>query len=251
MAVVTAVTAAASLAACAPANVKDVVADKNAYMEKHFAMTTARQAVVATISPADTTPLPFQKMTFTVVVEPEYGNKDASRPAIGGIMTYVNVGGPYVQRLVEESSNQLPILQTYMLSYRGLMSVRWQDVHLNSPMANQLLEMKSIKPIPAWPTGTLKSDLDYEYQYGLEMQIANFYKAHVHCQPGEVFPASRIHSKLVGEAQMLDCQQVNSNGVVNKRTKEAYLSHYGIVFMTHIDNVNSATTIRVTDVQVQ
>src|SRR5262249_19871848 len=206
-----------ALSGCAgmrPTPVKDILAQPGAYLDKNFTMAAARPEVSNSIGAVDHQSLSFHKVVLKMKVEQQFGAKDVNRPEVFDTETYVNLGGPYVQRIAEGISNQLSVSQTYMLSYRGLLSLRWQDVRLGATYAAPIDEIKSFKNVPAWPaSGPGSGGFDYEYQWAPTFQIANYLDRREHCDFGKIVDAASINPKLRGQAQMLDCQDMNANGV--------------------------------------
>jgi hypothetical protein len=243
---------AIAMIGCAPVAVKEVTANKNAYLGKNFSTTNISPKIASTITSADNGVLSFKKMVLTLTPQVAYVQKNSDLPDSKNTLTLINAGGPFVQRIEEQSSNTIATRQTYGLMYRNLFAIRSQTVNLNSANANPIYELKSLKSFSRLSaTAPGNGELDYEYESAPTVQIVNFNTYHYHCQYLKVYSAGTLHPKFVGDAQDLDCQVVNQNGVATNHSTIAMLLHYGITYSKKIETSSYTTTFKVEDVQVE
>jgi hypothetical protein len=230
--------------------VKDVENDKLGYLKKTFAVQTVPDAVVSQINARDNLPVSFNTMVVSLTPQFENRTPGAAQPNYHNTLTFINGGGPFVQVLEEQSSNGVDTRQEYGVAYRNLLFVRQQMLRVNETSSGLVMEMKSLKSFAPVSLAGPSSSLNYEYEWGNHGQIANFSAHAVRCDYGQRYPASRLHPKLLGDAQDLHCDYVNSNGVVTAHAVRTLLVNYGVAVMTHNQSASATVSFKIDDVRV-
>jgi hypothetical protein len=245
--------ACTALSACSGVvPVKNVETDKLGYLAKSFSLPSVPSAVVGPIRAADDGTLPFQRMTFSM--QPVFENISGGNapPAFHSTWTLINIGGPFVQFLDEQTSNGVQTRQDYGVSYRNLFMVRGQTLLLNRPNSSFVMEAKSLQSFtPVSINGPSQGTLDYRYEWGNQAQLLNFTALSVSCTYGGRYPASRLHPGLLGEAQEVICDHTNRNGVVADHSTRALLSHYGVAILIRNQTAAAVVSFKVQDFSIQ
>jgi hypothetical protein len=238
------------LAGCAPMAVKDIAADKPAYMRENFSPKQLTDDVHKLIFTQGQRTLHFRmiKIKFKHTVENNIGDKKTSDSSL---ITYRNMGHGLVQQLQEYASNDIPFSTTFSLNYLGLISLRSQQVVNTQRQGNYIVETKhfdhfdkSVMPMRE------NADFAFDFTSGLSVQLGNFSDRKMTCNTGKFYPASRLYQTLPGNALDLDCEFA-TNGAVYLKQKLAYLQQYGLViFMGYTNNAGKgAATIASVEVQ--
>lgn len=248
---IAAATLCAGLVGCAPASVKDVVADKFGYLDSEFSNDKMSQSASTALAKLDQTPVGFHKLVLTVDQQVESQTNPNYKPVVQETFTLINAGNGLVRGLDEKAQNGIPVNQEYGLSYRNILSLRSQQVLLNSTTSNFVIEVKSLSrmdsPAPAAGGGSFEFDGDR----GRTMQIANFWSWKRTCTWGAVHPASDLSAKFSGNVQDIDCQDLNQNGIQTNRVSGVYLYNYGVFVYTQIQTATLKSTFKFTDVRIE
>jgi hypothetical protein len=236
--------------AMAADHVKDIQADKFQYLKDKFSTAVVNKSVVETIAQADTGSVNFSKLVFTIV--PHFvTSQSATPPGYRMTLTDISIGGPFVNTLDELSSNGLPTTQTYSLTYRGALFLDTQSVALSARDAPQTLLIKNLQAFsPLTLANAGSGDFEWRYQMAPHIQLMNFKDSFFHCTYGPVYPASKIHAKLKGNAQDLDCESRNDSNVATGRSTIAVLEYYGISLTRSKTTAASSIEFNVEDVQI-
>ena len=240
-----------SQAAMAADHVKDIQTDKLRYLKDKFSTEAANKADVETITKADGGSVNFSKLVFTIV--PHFTKWQSAAPPPDYKMTFteISIGGPFVNSLDEVWSNGLPTTQTYSLTYRGALFLATQSVALSARDAPQSMVIKHLKaftPLAVSDAGS--GEFEWVYQMAPHIQIMNFKDSYFHCTYGAAYPASKIHAKLKGNAQDLDCESRNDNNIATGHATIAVLEYYGISITRTKITASSTIEFNVEDVQI-
>ncbi|HEY7888596.1 MAG TPA: hypothetical protein VIC29_10250 [Steroidobacteraceae bacterium] len=242
---------AVTLSGCMPEAVRQIEANKSDYMQSHFAVTDVPQQVAATLGAADSSPMGFHQMKLTLSLTVSRTSDNQINHFVN-TTTYTAAGGPYVQILDVLNNNGVPFQEDYSLTYRGLLYLRTQQVQLNALNSNQIFATHSLEPVTAWPaSGPGSGDIHFRFEEGLSQQIMNFQSGALNCEFGSVFPAAELNPALLGNAQKLHCEALNTNGVVTTRSEEAWLMRYGIVFTDRMVSSSWQRSWKILRVQMQ
>src|SRR6185312_3465896 len=212
------------LSGCAPmTKVKDVLADKQAYMDANFSPDKLAKEVIQTVNAADHGPIEFRKMV--IHLDWQLNDDDKNKTvSLEQVVSYRNVGGSLVQMQVEDSRNGVPMTQNYQLSYRGIVGLKSQSLNVGAAMTGFAFELKSFQHFDAVGRPSASGMLDYHYKSGSTVQIMNFHDGRSTCKVGPDYPAAKISAQLLGDARDLDCIVYNSNGVKTSSSRAAYLA---------------------------
>lgn len=231
--------------------VKNVESDKLGYLTKTFTMQSVSGGIAADIKARDAGTLPFQKIVLSVTPKFEVLPGGGTPPAYHSSWTLINVGGPYVQLLDEQTSNGVETRQDYGISYRNLLTLRGQTIQLNRTDSSMIMEVRGLQSFtPLAVTGPAAGTIDIRYQWGNPIQIANLTNLTIRCEYGARYPASRLNPKLLGEAQELDCEYTNKNGIVQDRAVHALLTYYGVAVVVRKQTATATVTFRIDDATI-
>ncbi|HVN98944.1 MAG TPA: hypothetical protein VMT49_02780 [Steroidobacteraceae bacterium] len=230
---------------------KDILADKMTYLKGHFSTEAVSRSVVDAITKADGGGVNFARIVFTIV--PHFIKSQSATPApdYRFTLTYVSIGGPFVDTLDELSSNGFPASQTYSLTYRGVLLLDTQYVALSEHDARPSSVMKNLKVFsPLNPAATGSGEFEWRYQMAPHIQIMNFMDTYFHCTYGTAYPASQVNARLKGDAQDLDCEARNDNNIVTGHSTIALLQYYGVGLTRARSTAASTVEFGVEDVQI-
>jgi len=231
--------------------VKNVESDKFGYLSKTFSVQSVPSAVASQIAAQDHGPLPFHRMVLSVTPQVESAQVGVALQNYRSSWTIINVGGPYVQFLDEQMSNGVDTRQDYGVSYRNLFMVRGQTMLMDRTNSSLVMEAKSLQTFtPVSLGGAPGGSLEYHYTWGNQAQLANFSDLAIHCAYGARYPASRLNARLVGEAQELNCDHVNKNGIVSDHSTRALLVHYGVAVITRNQTATAAVNFKIDNVSI-
>jgi hypothetical protein len=239
---------ALTLAACAPATVKDIAADKPGYLSRNFSpsqlppdvlkQVTARQASVS-----------FNriKMKFRADLENVDGLRKVTQTSD---VTYQNVGNGLVQVFKEYASNDIPYSNAYELSYLGFLQLRSQTVNNNQYVGNYIVEVKHfnlmLKNLPP-----VREDKEYvlEWSSGNTIQIANYIDRKAACTSSKTYAASDLFATLPGKAIDVQCEFTTNGSVYLKQTL-TYLQQYGLFVLKSFTNTTAKAAYTITAAEI-
>lgn len=231
-----------------PVQVKNVQEDKSGYLNSHFSPSDLPEHVRQTISEADSSPLHFKRIVYhsTWTLNVDDKNKTTTMDESS---TVTNAGGGLVELLSESSRNGVPVSQLYMLSYRNLVPLKAQTMNLSANIAPMLMEVKDFKHFD--PITSLRSGLEYDFQYGTSVQIMNFHDGRTTCVRGDAQPASDVYASLSGEAWGVVCTEYNANGVMRGKRSYVYLENYGIAINVHSEFSTGVSNAKITSITIE
>jgi hypothetical protein len=232
--------------------VKNVETDKLGYLNKSFSPQSLPAPVFSQIKTADPGPISFHKMTVSAEPHFESFATGTPLPSFRSTWTFINVGGPFVEALDEQTSNGVGTRQEYGLSYRNLFLVRGQTLWLNRTNSSFVMEAKSLQSFtPISLTGAAGGSLDYQFEWANQAQLMNFTSLAIRCTYGARYPASRLNARFLGDAQELSCDHLNKNGVVTEHSTRALLAYYGIAVLVRNQTAAATVNFRITDFSVE
>lgn len=234
------------LGACASVtSVKDVAGDRPGYMKQKFSPATLPAAIAKKL-PADPWTSGFGPLT--IVEEATFEAPNGRTEAWKATVTFTDAGNGLVQRMSEQSNNDIPFALNYSLTYRGLFDLRWQGVPLRNNVTDMLVEVKDVTRFD--PLSQIdKKEFVIAYTSGTEAQIANMPSSQLSCRTIRSLMASEVHPKLPGPALELECQRVTNNSV-QSRGKWLLLQQYGLAFSLQYIGTSGKTTYRILDVKL-
>ena len=241
----------ASQGAIAADHVKDIVADKWRYLKDNFSTAAISKSVVEAITKADGGNVNFHKLVFTEVPHYTKSTSSAVPPDYRITLTYISIGGPFVNVLDELSANGFSTTQVYSLTYRSILFLDSQTVTLSAQDAPQSYPMKNLKVFSPLAVANAGSGaFEWRFQVAPHVQLMNFKDTYFHCNYGTVYPAGKINGKLQGDAQDLDCELRNDNNVVESHFAVSVLQYYGISITRTRMSPSSTIEYNVEDVQI-
>jgi len=239
------------LSGCAPmTKVKDVLADKQAYMDANFSPDKLAKDVVQTVNSADQGPLGFHTMVFHLSWQLNDDDKNKT-VAIDQTISMRNVGGSIVQHQIDDSRNGVPMSQTYWLSYRGLVVLKGQQLNVGAAIVGIPYVVKSFQHFDAANSPAASGTIDYQFKVGNAAQFMNFQSGRETCSRGSDYPATKVNAQLAGEAHDLDCTSYNANAVKVHSTRYVYLVKYGVAVAVHTEFATGISDARVTSVTIE
>jgi hypothetical protein len=226
--------------------VKNVESDKLGYLTRTFTLESMPGGVASQITTKDHGTLPFQRMVLSVTPHFTVVPGGGTPPVVHSSWTLINAGGPFVQMLEEQSSNGVDVRQDYGISYRNFLAVREQVMQLNRTDSSLIMQIKGLQTFtPLATTDAPAGGVDIRYEWGSPIQIANLSNLSVRCDYGARYAAARLNPKLVGEAQELNCQYTNKNGIVTDRMVRALLTYYGVTVLTRKQTSTATVDFRI------
>jgi hypothetical protein len=231
--------------------VKSVESDKVGYLTRTFTLESVPGALATQITAKDDGTLLFHRMVLNVTPHFTVVPGGGTPPAFHSSWTLINAGGPFVQVLEEQSSNGVDIRQDYGISYRNFLAVREQVLLLNRADSGFIMQIKGLQDFtPLATAGTPVGGIDIRYEWGSPIQIANLSNLSVRCAYGARYPAAKLNPKLLGEAQELNCEYTNNNGVVTDRMVRALLTYYGVTVLTRKQTATATVDFRIDDAAI-
>lgn len=232
------------LSACTGAvSVKDVTTNEKGYLASTFSPQTLPAAVAAKI-PRDASHAGFGRLT--IVADAKTEAADGKSESWKTATTWIDEGSGLVQKVTEDSYNDIPYRHLYSLTYKGIVDLKWQRVPLQGAVTGPIYEIKSIDRFDAAPSA-VGDEFEIDYWSAPRIQIANFYSFRRLCKATRALAASELNSKLAGAALELECEVWANNAVVT-RSKWVMLQRYGAAFLTELTTSARKTTYHVIDV---
>lgn len=231
--------------------VKNVESDKVGYLTRTFTLESVSGSLAAQITAKDAGSLPFHRMVLSVTPHFTVVPGGGAPPAFRSSWTLINAGGPFVQVLDEQSSNGVDTRQDYGISYRNFLAVREQVLLLNRSDSSFIMQIRGLKDFtPLAAAGTPAGAVDIRYEWGNPIQIANLLNLSVHCDYGARYPAAKLNPKLLGDAQELNCEYTNNNGIVTDRMVRALLTYYGVTVLTRKQTSTATVDFKIDDATI-
>jgi hypothetical protein len=229
---------------------KDVMQDKSAYLDSTFTVDKANAAAVATIKAKDAQPVGFSKLIVKQIPHVVNASNDLNKIEKENTLTVISRGGPFVAILEDSNANGVLTQSSFILSYRGILNLRYQFVRPGQINASRIMETTDITDFSSALALKPGSDLTYNFIDSPTIQIANFKRYKVTCKAGTPVPASTLFSKLEGDAINLKCQTFDEFGASIDSNERMYLVKYGYALTTKHSTPTYTTEFEITDVQI-
>ncbi|RDS83015.1 hypothetical protein DWU98_07745 [Dyella monticola] len=226
----------ASLAGCVPPPprpatttrnaipVSSVFQDKESYLAQHFTLTYLPKSVQDTVEQAGIAPVGFDRLHMTTQVTVQNTTTGAPTTFIASLL-YENAGNGLVREISTLQRNGFDTSTLFVLSYRGLYSLRSQTFQSTATAWPPLLETKQITH---YDTDFTTDHISYIYRGGLGGRPQMTSPMQVSCTAGKHYSASVLHANIGGNVREFNCQMQNSNGVLTSTTTYAYFEKYGL-----------------------
>lgn len=241
-----------ALSACKPADVKDVLNDKEGYLNSEFSADQLPKNIQSEMSSLDQTPVNFQRLVMKMSTSVELPLNTQAKPDLKNVITVINAGNGLVKSIEEMYQNGIPSQQDYQLTYRGLFVLRNQSVVLNRQVSNFIVVAKSMPKVDPFLPRTQSNDtFEYDRLEGTSVQLMGFLSSKLICTWKGIHPASDVNALFTGDARDMECQFFNNNGVLTSRTQRTYLMNYGLVLTMSRAGASYNTTFKVDTVSIE
>lgn len=228
--------------------IKDVQDAPNDYLANQFSPGAVTPQVTQMITAADNEPLHFKRIVMHLTWRFNVDNPTKASTAYE-VRTMINAGGPFVEELLENDRNGIPVAQIYELSYRNLWSVRRQSFNLSQEFAPQPAEVKSLEHFDA--ISSIDSGMHFAYHYGPHSQTASVATASTNCVSEGRVPASTLEPSLAGDSIKVVCSQYNFNSVLLNKLRFVYLPQYGVGVPVSVTSSQGRTEVKVTAITIE
>lgn len=241
--------AAAAMAACAPATVKEINANRSGYVEANFSQKQIPEGVARALNKNGTPVLNFK--TARIKMNAVYASRTSKEQTPTVTLALRNLGDGYILRLEEYESNGIAYGSQYSISHGGVLKLRDQDIFYSRAYAGQLFEVKELTAYPGDVSNPGEhSTYLYEWQEGAHHQIANFTSMKMICSTGKFYEASSLFSELKGKAIDFNCERL-VDGITRAKQKFALLMEFGIVILLEYQSAVNKNTHTIVGVEIQ
>lgn len=224
----TAVPLLVALAACTSVvPIKEVTADRDAYMRNRFGANLLDPNVVRKLPRSDAGAGPA---TLALTYRAQSAYADGRSASWVSKVTYTQLGNGLLQSFTDQSNNDISFSLNYNLSFQGLLDLRWQAVPLGGASSGPLFVVKEITRADALPRA-VGDEFVIEFSTAAEGQIANYLPVRKSCKALLEVAASTLHPRLTGRALDLECT-LSANNAVRSRSHWLLLKDYGFAFET-------------------
>lgn len=146
--------------------------------------------------------------------------------------TFRPVEGNLFQEIRDISNNGFLATRTLVLSWAGLLTLRWDQASSDLQFSRAGFELKDFKPFKFNPAKMSVGDkFNYEYQFGNRPQAFNLNTAKVNCTVQKIAPAAEMNKSIDGKAVWFDCDTTFS-AASPSRNKFVFLVDYGLALNT-------------------
>lgn len=169
---------------------------------------------------------------------------------VQGRLALVPLGDGLFHVVTEILSNGIPVRTTFGLCYLGIDCMAQQSVsttQLDLSSVTQVTSIKELTPGRAAPADAAQ----FVFDMSARTRFASGYPVERSersvCRAGDRYAATRLHSRLLGEAVDLSCE-VFVNKVLQMRMRQAVLLDYGVAVMIDASEAHAVTRVKFTDV---
>lgn len=216
------------------------------YFSKHFSADALSADVKAAVVHASLAPVSFNKIT--VHTRDQVTSSGQSSPATYTVMMVLeNAGQGLLRRIASVQSHDGNTMTRLELTYRGYFPFLTQSIPAN---ANALPPVMEARKVMRFDTRT-DGHINFTYLYGLSGKATFADPGQVICDSGKNYSASELHPAIQGHALELNCQTVDTNGIVTDKMKLAYLEKYAVAVMLHTQNSDSSLDSTIVDFTVE
>jgi hypothetical protein len=221
-------------------------AEPPSYFSKHFSADALGNDTRNTVTQANLAPVLFNKIT--VHARDQVTSSGQSNPATYTVTIVLeNAGQGLIRRMESVQGQDGNAMTRFDLSYRGYFPLLTQSV---PPNANTLPPVMETRKVMHFDTGT-DGHIHFTYLYGPTGQAAFADPGQVICDTGKRYSASELNPAIQGQALELNCQDVDTNGIVTDKMTLAYLEKYGVALMLHTQNPESSANSTLLDFTVE
>jgi hypothetical protein len=224
----------------------NVPAEGSSYFSKHFSTDALSGDVKAAIIQANLAPVSFNKIT--VHTRDRVTATGQANPATYTITIVMeNAGHGLLRRMESAQGHEGNTVVHFGLMYRGYLPFLTQSVPAN---ADSLPPMIEARKVLRFDTNT-DGHINFTYLYGITGKPTFADPGQVICDSGKSYDASELNPAIQGQARELNCQNVDTNGIVTDKMTLAYLEKYGVALMLHTQNPESSLDSTIVDFTVE
>jgi hypothetical protein len=232
--------------AAPPPTQGDASHDRPNFFSQHFSTDALSSDVKSSVLQANLAPVMFSKIT--VHTRDKVTSSGQSTPTDYTVTVLLeNAGHGLIRRMQSVQGNEGNTITRFDLTYRGYFPFLTQSIPAN---ANALPPVIEARKVLRFDTHT-DAHFNFSYLYGPSGHATFADPGQVICDAGKEFSASDIHPAIQGQARELNCQNVDSNGIVTDKMKFAYLEKYGVALMLHTQNPESSLESTIADFSVE
>lgn len=220
--------------------------EAQSYFSKHFSADVLSADVKAAVVRANLAPVSFNKITLHTRDQATSGGQGS--PATYTVtMVLENAGNGLLRRITSVQGHDGNTMTRLDLMYRGYFPFLTQSIPAN---ANALPPMMETRKVMRFDTRT-DGHINFTYLYGLSGQATFADPGQVICDSGKTYSASELNPAIQGQALELNCQNVDTNGMVTGKMKFAYLEKYAVAVMIHTQSTDSSLDSTIVDFTAQ
>jgi hypothetical protein len=229
-----------------PPPVSSASAEAPSYFSRHFNTDALNQDVKDAVIQAKLAPVSFNKITVHTRDQVTTGEK--SSPATYTVAIVMENGGQGLVRRIESvQSHDGNTMTRFDLMYRGYFPFLTQSIPANASALPPVVETRKVMRFDTRTDG----HMNFTYLYGPGGQAAFADPGQVICDSGRNYSASELHPAIQGQAFELNCQNIDTNGIVTDKMKLAYLEKYAVAVMLHTQNSESSLDSTIVDFTVE
>lgn len=221
--------------------ISQIVRDKNSFINVNYASTSIPESVLKKL-PLESSG--EQKKDIKIYFNAHVDGVNGQTLDRKLMNTYSILGNGLVQIIEEYSSNDIPNIYRFSISYKALDDIKWLDALPEE--GNTRLPME-IKEITTWSKFDTTGKFTAIYKWGTVMQIAGYKDAQTVCETGKKFNAKDLHAKFSGNAFNIECTY-SINGVVAYKRHKAFIEDLDLA--VPVDTVNSSVKETLTIIDV-
>ncbi|MFC5743188.1 hypothetical protein [Dyella tabacisoli] len=231
---------------CATDTPKSVHQNKEEYLGRSFAPTHLSRSLLEAAAQSAEKPLPFNKLIIKQATTVKYPTGMTTEWSSDTV--YRNAGNGLVEGVITYYSNGIETQTLFELTYRGIYPLIWQIIPSNNVKMPFVGQVKSISQIDR---SFDKPSLNFVYRTSWNAPRAMDGDGSRSCTSTGVYPASKLNSKMQGEAREYDCNVTNDNGIASALQKYVYLDAYGVAFVKSMKKTDLNLNWRFVDFKVE
>ena len=240
----------------APAPSNDTLNDGPSYFSRHFSVDALSNDVKDAVVRANLAPVSFNKifvqthdqLTTTAQAADGQSTNGQAKPTIYTVQqTLENAGHGLIRRMQSVEDQGAITVTRFDLTYRGYFPFLTQSVPANTGTLPPVVDARKVMRFDTNTDG----HMNFTYLYGPTGQKAFDDPGQVTCDSGKSYGASQLNQAIEGQVRELDCQVIDSNGMVTDKMKLAYLEKYGVTLMLHVQGSESSIDSSIVDFKVE
>ena len=221
-------------------------AEAPSYFSKHFSADALGGDVKNAVIQANLAPVPFNKITLHT--RDQVTSSGQGSPATYTVtMVMENAGQGLMRRIASVQSHDGNTMTRLDLMYRGYFPFLAQSIPTNANALPPVMETRKVMRFDTHADG----HINFTYLYGPSGQATFADPGQVICDSGKSYSASELNPAIQGQALELNCQNVDTNGIVTDKMKFAYLQKYAVAVMLHTQNSDSSLDSTIVDFTVE